>query len=274
MIHWLPDFRRKRTPPEPARAKFPLSWVTLIFTVKDSQGIYRNTVELFESELMAATFLRSAVPEMLEGFKGGYREIPDFLGGLDIAARHKEALKRASNDSHPYTPEHSPQVAPAATGGPDPEPDPVEAVREALGGYGAALDAVDAALGRNMEQHAQKEALLALERFEDERGAMVGERAAMPNAVKAGLRLKFFKEFCAAVVEAQGLPSHRDPAASQLDDVVWLLQTGQGTLPGLLIHWIDKVPTPPEPAHENENEPYRGAESVGGVSSLNGEGRR
>lgn len=105
-----PFRRRPPLTPNPSGSKFPAEWVTLLFTLRDSKGHYRHAVEMFDSELGAANFMNSARPELLDGFKGAYREVPGFLNMLDVAERHKQAIQGPSIPAPPQDTPEAPDV--------------------------------------------------------------------------------------------------------------------------------------------------------------------
>jgi len=89
-------FKRRNPAPPPPMTRFPEEWVTLFFTGTDIEtGRPSNIVESFDSEEEAANYLRGRVlangERSLEGFKGAYREIPGFLGRLDVPREVKKA---------------------------------------------------------------------------------------------------------------------------------------------------------------------------------------
>lgn len=96
--------RRKRPRPRPALRKLPAQWITLLATVKDpgefpNTGEWQNCIDHFETQEDAAAFLEAAPDHYLEGFKGAYREIPDFLAGVRVRTKLKSRAEGVS--AHP-----------------------------------------------------------------------------------------------------------------------------------------------------------------------------
>ncbi len=75
----LLEWRRDKLPPPPPNPHDPFSWVTLLFCVQDSDGVFRNHVTHFESEEQALRGFIGSSEEFQNGFRGAYREVKGFL---------------------------------------------------------------------------------------------------------------------------------------------------------------------------------------------------